>query len=301
MNKKKHIIIVCIICIALIRIFTPYLGRPFLIYCHTLKDGKIQDEAFHLSNKVKKIELFSAHEPCTRFIRYCSELEALSVLCLPETIDINDISNPDLKSLIVGGKGVNWSSLNQCTELKKLTISYSNFTTAEDISELKELETLKIIENKTDCSLNKLNELKNLKELEITYHDNIDCEDFSQLDKLETLYLGTHGIISGLDKIDSVKSLTLVQKNQEDKRDINCEDLLNMKELETLDICTYGNISGLDKMDSVVSLTLVHPDREVGNDICEMDSLKELTVYNAEFSDEVESTLEKKGVVIEYK
>ncbi len=254
MNKKKNIIIVCVICIALIRIFTPYLGRPFLIYCHTLKDGKIQDEAFHLSNKVKKIKLLSAHEPCTRFIRYCSELEALSVLCYPETIDIDDISNPDLKSLFVGGKGVNWSSLNQCTELKKLTISYSNFTTAEDISELKELETLKIIENKTDCSLNKLNELKNLKELEIACPNDIDCDNFSQLDKLETLYLGTS-----------------------------------------------GKISGLDKMDSVISLTLVHPDKEIGNDICEMDSLKELTVYDAEFSDEVESTLEKKGVIIEYK
>ena len=54
-------------------------------------------------------------------------------------------------------------------------------------------------------------------------------------------------------------------------------------------------------MDSVVSLSLVNPDKEIGNDICDMDSLKELTVYNAEFSDEVESTLEKKGVVIEYK
>lgn len=249
MNKKKYIIIVCVICIALIRIFTPYLGRPFLIYCDNDKT-----RSFHLSDKVKKIELLSSHEMCIKFIRYCTELEEIEVINTgkKETLNISDISNPELKRLFIAGKCVNWSSLNKCTELNYLHVYESGFTTTEDISELKKLEMLEII-NITDLSLNKLNELKNLKKLEIVCPNDIDCDNFSQLDKLETLYLGTS-----------------------------------------------GKISGLDKMDSVVSLTLVHPDKEIGNDICGMDSLKELTVYDAEFSDEVESTLEKKGVVIEY-
>ncbi|SDA25177.1 hypothetical protein SAMN02910447_02564 [Ruminococcus sp. YE71] len=50
MNKKKHFIIVCVICIALIRIFTPYLGKPFLIFCDNDKA-----ESFYLSNNVKKL------------------------------------------------------------------------------------------------------------------------------------------------------------------------------------------------------------------------------------------------------
>ncbi|WP_242871973.1 MULTISPECIES: leucine-rich repeat domain-containing protein [unclassified Ruminococcus] len=52
-------------------------------------------------------------------------------------IDINDISNPNLKELSIAGKCMNWSSLNKCTELEELHLSYSNFSTIEDISELK--------------------------------------------------------------------------------------------------------------------------------------------------------------------
>ena len=249
MNKKKYIIIVCVICIALIRIFTPYLGRPFLIYCDNDKT-----RSFNLSDKVKKIELLSSHETRIKFIRYCTEIEEIEVIITgkKETLNISDISNPNLKRLSIAGKCVNWSSLNKCTELNYLHAYESGFTTTEDISELKKLEILEII-NITDLSLNKLDKLQNLKKLEIICPNDIDCDNFSQLDKLEMLYLGTS-----------------------------------------------GKISGLDKMDSVVSLSLVHPDKEIGNDICGMASLKELTVYDAEFSDEVESTLEKKGVVIEY-
>ena len=128
--KKKVIIsisVICILCIALVRLLTPYLGKPFFIYCNAVTEENGTEKDFYLSNKVKKIKLFSANEPCIKYIRYCSELEELSVLCYPETIDIADISNPNIKRLFVGGNCVNWSSLNQCTELRELEVCFSNY------------------------------------------------------------------------------------------------------------------------------------------------------------------------------
>lgn len=53
-------------------------------------------------------------------------------------------------------------------------------------------------------------------------------------------------------------------------------------------------------MDNVTSLTLVNPDQDIGNDICEMDNLKELTVFDTKFSAEIERALRDKGVEVTY-
>ena len=197
--------------------------------------------------------VYSENEPCIKFIRYCPELEKIDFVGpFSKSLNLNDVSNPNLKKLHLGGKCDNWSSLNKCTGLKELRIGYfSGFTTIEDISGLKELETL-AIDGGRELSLNELNELKNIKELRIYCGDDINCEDFSQLEKLETL-----------------------------------------------EISTYEKISGLDKMDTVKSLTLHQSDPEIGNDICGMDSLEEVTV-DARFSEEVENALREKGVSINY-
>lgn len=262
MKKKPLITTICVavLCIAMVRVFTPYLGKPFLIYCDNDKSRSL-----HLSNKVKKIELLSAREPCIKFIRSCTELEEIEVIntSKKETVNISDISNPNLKRLSIAGKCVNWSSLNKCTGLKYLHAYESDFTSIEDISKLEKLETLEII-NSTELSLSKLNELKNLKELSLIGLDEIDCEEFSKLDKLETLYLGANESMSS-------RFTRLKNPNQ------------------------------LNEMDSVISLTLVHPDQEIGKDICDMDSLKELTVFDTKFPAEIEQALEDKGVTLEYK
>lgn len=224
MKKKIIIITICCICLGLIRAFTPYLGKPFFIYCF---DG--QTEGFHLSNDIKNIMLATGHEPCIKFIKYCTALEQIGVATTEATIDINDISNPNLKSMSLSGKCVNWSSLNNCTELEYLNTYQCNLTTIEDISELKKLETLNIHENQTELSLTKLNELKNITELTISCPNDIDCNDFSQLDRLEELYLNSNGKISNLDKMDSVTSLTLVHPDKEIGNDI-C-DMDSLKEV----------------------------------------------------------------------
>ena len=47
MKNKKLMISICVVCIVLVRIFTPYLGKPFLIYCSD-QNG---DEGFHMSRE----------------------------------------------------------------------------------------------------------------------------------------------------------------------------------------------------------------------------------------------------------
>lgn len=300
MKKKIIIITICCLCLGLIRSFTPYLGKPFLIYCDNDKA-----RGFYLSNKVKKIELLSPNEPCIKFIRYCSELEEIGYIgSFKEPLNISDISNLNLKRLFIAGKCVNWSSLNECTELEELHLSYSDFTSIEDISNLKKLEILYIC-NETELSLNKLNELQNLKELSIIGLQEIDCEKFSNLDRVEALYLGDNESMSSrsarlknpnqLNELKNLKELRIRCQNN-----IDCEDFSKLEKLESLYLNTDGNISGLDKMDNVTSLTLVHPNQEIGNDICDMDAIKEVHVFNSKLSDEVEKKLEKKHVVIKY-
>jgi hypothetical protein len=272
MKKKKIIITVCVVLIVLVRIYTPYLGKPFLIYCC---GGGGSKERFYLSSDVKKILQISSHDSCVKFIRYCSNLEELTVLGYPETFNIKDISNPNLKKLDMSGYGVNWSSLNNCTELKDLCISFSDFYTTEDISKLIKMETLSILVNKTELSLNKLNELQNLRKLELNCKSDIDWVEPLQLKNLNELNIYC-------------------------ANDIDCENFTKLENLETLYLGTEGKITGLDKMDSVVSLSLNHPDQAIEEDICDMDSLKEVTVWNTKLSEKVESTLREKGVTIKY-
>ena len=282
MKKKKVIITVCVVLIVLVRIYTPYLGKPFLIYC---RGGGGSKERFYLSSDVKKILQISSHDSCVKFIRYCSNLEELTVLGYPETFNIKDISNPNLKKLDMSGYGVNWSSLNNCTELEDLSICFGDFNTTEDISELKNLEKLSIIKYETDISLNKLNEVKSLKELKLICLDEIDCADLSQLENLETLYLGADESMSStntklknthyLNELKNVNKLYIRCQN-----DINCEDFAKLENVETLSLDTDGKI--------------------IGDEICGMDSLKEITIHKTKLSEKVESTLREKGVTIKY-
>ncbi|MCR5539392.1 MAG: hypothetical protein K6F71_00945 [Ruminococcus sp.] len=281
MKKKKVIITVCvalcIVLVALVRVFTPYLGRPFLIYCHGYTNyygNKGSKEKFYLSGDLKKIDLFSSRESCVKFVRYCSDLEELTVYGYPYTFNIKDISNPNLKKLDMSGYGVNWSSLNNCTELKDLCISFSDFYTTEDISKLIKMETLSILVNKTELSLNKLNELQNLRKLELNCKSDIDWVEPLQLKNLNELDIYC-------------------------ANDIDCENLSNLENLETLSLKTDGKITGLDKMDNVVEM-YISSDQVTEDEICGMDSLKEITIHITKLSEKVESTLREKGVTIKY-
>lgn len=283
-KSKKVLIAVCIICLVLVRIFTPYLGRPFLIKCNVNGDG---DKKFYLSGDVNKIYLFSSHDPCIKFIKYCNDLEELSVLGNPDTFNIEDIANPNLIKLSLSGDGINWSSLNKCTELKELFIScFSNFTTVEDISGLTKLERLTIY-NDEELSLSKLNELKNLKELTIVCLNEIDCEDLSQLEKLEKLNLDTHGSIkfkqkTGLKNADQLNKLkNLKELNICCNNDINCEDFAQLENLEVLSLESDGKITGLDS---------------VG-----MDNLIRINIPITKLTNEAKKKLKEKSVFINYK
>lgn len=257
MKKKKVIIAVCIILIVLVRVFTPYLGKPFVIHINAGDIAGPNINGFCLSNKVKYIGLFHSDDSGIKFIKYCTGLEELSVsdsIVSDRPVDVNDIANPNLKSLQIMGDAVNWSGLNKCTELKELNLSETNLNSFEDISGLKKLEYLRIYNYNIDraVSLDNLNELENLKELEIACHNDIDCENISQLENLETLYLSTE-----------------------------------------------GKISGLDKLDSVVSLSLNSSVQEIGDELCDMDNLKELHLYNStKVSLEIQNTLKENGVTI---
>ena len=210
MKKKKIIIGVCVVCLVLVRIFTPYLGRPFLIKCYSRESS---GKRYYLSNKVYSIHILEADDTIIKFIKYCTELEDVSVSkgyrsgeIIP--VDVNDIANPNLKSLQILGETVNLSSLNKCTKLERLFLDIDDLN-IEDISELKKLKYLTIYSNEIN-SLNKLNEFQNLEELELyCWDDDIDCADFSKLKNLETLYLSSGGKITGFDKLDSVVEMTI--------------------------------------------------------------------------------------------
>ena len=64
------------------------------------------------------------------------------------------------------------------------------------------------------------------------------------------------------------------------QNDINCEDFAKLENVETLSLDTDGKI--------------------IGDEICDMDSLKEITIHETKLSEKVESTLRKKGVTIKY-
>lgn len=243
MKKKPLITSICVavLCIAMARVFTPYLGKPFLIYCDNDKSRSL-----HLSNKVKKIELLSSHEPCIKFIKSCTELEEIEVIntSKKETINISDISNPNLKRLSIAGKCVNWSSLNKCTELNYLHAYESDLTSIEDISKLENLETLEITPSK-ELSLSNLNALQSLKELSLIGLDEIDCEEFSKLDKLETLYLGANESMSSrFTRLKNPNQLNELKKLKELKircqNDIDCENVSQPENLESLYLDTDG-------------------------------------------------------------
>ncbi|SFD26255.1 hypothetical protein [Ruminococcus albus] len=208
--KKKIIIAVCVVCLVLVRIFTPYLGRPFLIKCYSRESS---GKRYYLSNKLNNIHILEADDTIIKFIKYCTELEDVSVSeghrsgeIIP--VDVNDIANPNLKSLQILGEAVNLSSLNRCTELERLFLEIDDLN-IEDISELKKLKYLTIYSNEIN-SLNKLNEFQNLEELELhCWDDDIDCADFSKLKNVEKMFLSSGGKITGLDKMDSVVELRI--------------------------------------------------------------------------------------------
>lgn len=280
-KSKKVLIAVCIICLVLVRIFTPYLGRPFLIYC---RGGGGSKERFYLSSKVNKVVIYSPDDPYIKFLRYCSGLEEIEIIgSYSKAIDLNDIASPSLIKFDNAGKCVNWSGLNRCTELKHLHTYKSDFKTTADISGLKNLETLQIIE--TEISLDKLNELKSLKSLTLLCSMEINCEDLSELDKLETLNLGRNESmynkntrLKNTDQLNKLKNLK--ELNIRCQNDINCEDFAQMENLEAMCLETDGKITGLDGSG--------------------FDSLKRLRVSEHQLSDEVKENLKEKGVYIEY-
>ncbi|MCR5539394.1 MAG: hypothetical protein K6F71_00955 [Ruminococcus sp.] len=210
MKKKKIIIGVCVVCLVLVRIFTPYLGRPFLIKCYN-EDDERSERGYYLSNKVRSMYFTGADDPSIKFVRYCSGLEDIMVsdsFLSDIPLDINDISNPNLKRIGILTEAVNWSSLNRCTDVDDLGIRADNLNMFEDISGLKKLESLWLYINEAD-SLSKLNEFQNLKRLEIHSQSDIHFEELSNLENLETLYLSSGGKITGFDKLDSVVELRI--------------------------------------------------------------------------------------------
>lgn len=282
MKKKKVIITVCvalcIVLVALVRVFTPYLGRPFLMYCY---DEEMSKRGFYPSNTLKRIHSLEADDPVIKFVKYCPELEDIYVYDAHQSgdvipVDINDIVNPKLKSLHISGEGVNWSALSKCTELEYLNLYDTNLDSFEDISGLEKLETLSIIGDNTEVSLNKLNELKQLWNLDIYCSKyDINCEDFSRLERLAQLSIFC-------------------------KNDIDCDNFSQMENLCRMFLKTDGKISGLDKLDSVESLT-IYSGQLTEEEICGMDSLEEITIYNTKFSEEVESALRENGVIVNYR
>ncbi|MBO4867626.1 MAG: hypothetical protein J5582_13875 [Ruminococcus sp.] len=285
MKKKKAIIIaLCVVIVVLVRIFTPYLGKPFLIYCHCEK-GKETREDFYLSSKVNKVVIFSSDDPCIKFLRYCSGLEEIEIIgSFSKAIDLNDIASPSLIKFDNAGKCVNWSGLNRCTELKHLHTYESDFKTTADISGLKNLETLQIIE--TEISLDKLNELKSLKSLTLLCSMEINCEDLSELDKLETLNLGRNESmynkntrLKNTDQLNKLKNLK--ELNIRCQNDINCEDFAQLENLEVLSLESDGKITGLDS---------------VG-----MDNLIRINIPITKLTNEAKKKLKEKGVFINYK
>ena len=292
MGKKKIIIAVYILGIILLRLFTPYLGKPFLIYC----DGG-SGNGFHLSSKVKRIYNLDVNDPCVEFVKYCTKVEKVTVNDNSGKFDIKNIANPNLNTIEFSGEGVNWSSLNKCTNLKNLIITDSNFSTYEDICELKKLETLSIYEKETDISFNKLNELTNLKELTVVCTNDIECEDISSLENLEVLILSSKGKISTrLNDMKNLKELSINCQN-----DIDCEDFSQLKNLEKLYLKSDGKVTGIDKLDNVTSLTISHSSQPIGTEICELDSLKEVSIGEVRLIDGALVKLVDKGVTVNFK
>lgn len=226
-TKKRNAVICIVIVLLCIKILTPFLGRPIFIYNKDSLDGKLKKHFLTCSN-VKETLIFNPNIYNLSCIKYCSNLEVLCVSVFPFTknVDTKYLVNDNVKAVSFAFHSNDWSHLNECTNLEKISIINSDFSDTNDISDLSKLEEL-YIDTDNDLNIRIIEKSKKLKRITLISDKTIDVSGLSKLTNIEYLHIG--GKIKNFNMIKSVSTLQLFGGN-----DIDFEHLLNINNLEKL-------------------------------------------------------------------
>jgi Leucine-rich repeat (LRR) protein len=194
------------------------------------------------------------------------DMEELTCLIIDSTasagVDSRDISNLagienciNLKELTINYTKVSdISCIKILKKLTKLELSANNISDISVLENLKELQYLKIYEKELS-NINSIAHLKKLKELSITFVGIADIDSLSNLLRLNTLHLSGNNIrdITPLSNLSNLKELSL-----NDNMIIDITPLLSLKKLQALYLNNnkIENISPLEDLTNLKSLYL---------------------------------------------
>ena len=223
------------------------------------------------------------------------------------TFDISPLGKlTKIKKLTLQFETDDISPLKNMPELEYLRLYGANIPDAKQLSELKNLKTLKLLncrfapfeEERTGESINGVGELENLEDLELFFRTvpsskQTDLDFVSKLTKLKALTI----IGSSMTNCDFLKNLTSLEKLKLDSCGVSdISGLTGLTELKILDI--YDNkITDFAALENLTKLERLYiPKNRYYNDsskitvknvkaLSKLTELKELTIYGNKIND----------------
>jgi hypothetical protein len=222
---KCIIIFVIIATIIIIKLFTPFIGKPVFIYIRDLSpDGyPHQYPAFH---RIDDIDSVYATEEDLDKIKYCKNLKRF--WCFFKLENLSIFENQNLEELYIEDCS-NLYELKKLSGLKVLDLRNSDISNLYYIISLHELNTLHICtSNDLDCE--NINQLRKLEKLYITCNSLNNFQSVTDLPKLRYLWILVNDFdnfdISFIKQSDSIKELHL-RNVPEDKQQSIKEEFEN--------------------------------------------------------------------------
>ena len=196
--------------------------------------------------------------------------------------DVKEIS-PDLKFTKI-------REINKCTEVEKMYLSFAYENDISSLADFKKLSFLSLsLSSVTSYDSKKLSTFSSLQKLYI-YSTDIDLEGFdnSNLSCVKIL----NSDVKNFDSLAGCLSLRSISLSDTvvDDNIINSDGSYVMKDSRFL-----------SSFDNVTELAIYVDSIEDVSGICEMDSLKSLTVSEGSISDEAIHQLDEKGIKVTQK
>ena len=200
------------------------------------------------------------------------------------------IYKTDVKEISPNLRYTNIKEINRCIEVEDLMLTSANENDISSLADFKKLSILTLsLSNVNSLDSKKISTFSNLQEL-YTYRTDIDLEGFNNSNLSNANFIFSR--VKNFDSLAGCLSLRDISLGQTvvDDSIIISDDKFTMKDSRFL-----------SSFDNVTDLAIYVDSIEDVSGICEMDSLKSLTVSEGSISDEAIDQLDEKGIKVTQK
>ena len=187
----------------------------------------------------------------------------------------------------------NIKEINRCTEVEDLILTSAKENDISSLADFKKLSILTLSLSSVNMfDSKKMSTFSNLQKL-YTYRTNIDLEGFNNSNNNNLSYVNI--LFSDVKNFDSLAGCLSL-------RDISLgQTVVDDSIIISDDKFTMKDSRFLSSFDNVTDLAIYVDSIEDVSGICEMDSLKNLTVSEGSISDEAIDQLDEKGIKVTQK